>query len=108
MPVISSETLLQIAQDSQDTLGKFDGLIRVFGSETVEAGYEFIYARIVFHGAGAERIHSQIDGVIPGGKAREVADHLDFADLGEAFDFGAQVLLAQFAGCVDGGHIERR
>ena len=61
----------------------------MFGGEAVEARDEFVYARIVFHGAGAERIHAEIDGVIPGGEAREVADDFDFADFGEAFDFVA-------------------
>ena len=109
MPVISSRHFCSIAQNLQAALRKFDRLVGMFGGDAVEARDEFIYARIVFHGAGAERIHAQINGVIPGGKAREVADHFDFADFGEAFDFGAQVLprparcAASTAGTSSGG-----
>ena len=58
----------------------------MLGGEAVEARDEFVDARVVFHGAGAERIHAEVNRVIPGGEAREVADHFDFADFGEAFD----------------------
>src|SRR5579872_5634704 len=80
----------------------------MFGSEAIEARDEFIYARIVFHGAGAERIHAEVDGVIPRGEAREVANHFDFADFWESLDAAARKLRAQFLYRVDGGHVERR
>ena len=63
--------------------------------DAVEARDEFIDARVVLHGAGAERIHAQIDGVVPGGKAREVADDFDFADFGETFDAGRAVMFSE-------------
>jgi hypothetical protein len=51
----------------------------MLGGQAIEAGDKFVYARIIFHGAGAERVHAQIYGVIPGGKAREVTQDFDFA-----------------------------
>ena len=48
--------------------------------------------RVVLHGAGTQRIHAVIDGVVPGGKAREMADGFHLADFREAVDFGADVL----------------
>ncbi len=35
---------------------------------------------LYFMGAGAERVHTEINCVVPGGKTREVADYFDFAD----------------------------
>ena len=52
----------------------------------VEPRHKFVHARIVFHGAGAQRIHAQVDCVIPGGKPRKVTEHFDLADFGESFD----------------------
>ena len=54
---------LQIAEDSQAALRKLDGLIGMLGGEAVEPRDEFIDARIVFHGAGAQRVHAEVDGV---------------------------------------------
>ena len=39
-------------------------------------------------------IHAEVDGVVPGGEAREVADDFDLADFGEAFDAFAAVACA--------------
>ena len=54
-----------------------------------------LIARVVLHGAGAQRIHAVIDGVVPGGEAREVADGFHLADFGKAVDSGAHVLRAE-------------
>ena len=45
-------------------------------------GNRFIHPGVVLHRARAQRIHSQVDGVIPGGQAREVADDFNLAHLG--------------------------
>src|SRR5438105_4723583 len=55
-------------------------------SDSFEPRHEFIYARVVLHGARTERIHAQINGVVPGRKPREMANHLDFADFRKTFD----------------------
>ena len=49
-----------------------------------DARHQFVDARVVLHGAGAQRIHAEIDGVVPGGEAREVADGFHFADFRES------------------------
>src|SRR5258707_51089 len=45
-----------------------------------DARHKFIDTRVVLHSAGAERIHTQIDGVIPSRKASEMANDFDLAD----------------------------
>ena len=82
------------------------GLIRMRPRQAFDARYQFIDPRVVFHGAGTQRVHAVIDGVVPGGKACEVADGFHFAHFGEALDFGAHVGGAQRLGRVHGGHIQ--
>src|SRR5262249_37835172 len=92
----------------QAALGDFIGLVRMLRGDAVETRNEFVDARVVFHGAGTERIHSEVDRVIPGRKAREVAHDFDFTDLGQARDaFGAKVL-AELGGSICSRNIEWR
>src|ERR1700687_3669715 len=77
-------------------------------SNPVEPRHEFIYARVVLHGAGAQRIHAQVDSIVPRRKTREVAENFDLASLGKAFDARAPVIRAESLGGIGGGHIERR
>jgi hypothetical protein len=70
------------------------------------ARHQFVDARVVLHGAGAQRVHAVVDGVVPGGEAREVADGFHFADFGKAFDFRAHVCGAERGAWVDGGNVE--
>ncbi len=76
--------------DAQRALGVLLGLIGMGSGNSVEARDDLVDARIVLHGAGAERIHAVIDGVVPGGKAGEVADDFNFADFRERSGRGAQ------------------
>ena len=76
--------------DAQRALRDLLGLIGMRPGDAFEARHDLVDARVVLHGAGAERIHAVIDRVIPGGEAGEVADDLDLADLGERGGFGAQ------------------
>src|SRR5438132_6128703 len=39
--------------------------------------------RAVLHGAGAERVHARVDGVVELGEVREMAHHLRLAELGQ-------------------------
>ncbi len=75
------------AMTSQNALRERFGLIRMRPRQAFDARHLLIHARVVLHGAGAERIEAQIDGVVPGGEAREVADDFHFADFREVFDF---------------------
>ena len=82
------------------------GLIGMRPGQAFGARHHFVDPRVVLHGAGAQRIHAVIDGVVPGGKAREVADGLHLADFGEAFDFLAHVFGAERFGGVHRGDVE--
>jgi hypothetical protein len=75
--------------------------------EPLDASDELIHARVVLHGAGAERIHAQVDGVVPGREPREVADDFNLAQLGQFAGRGAMGRAEQRRG-IDSGHIERR
>jgi hypothetical protein len=79
----------------------------VFGGDAIEAGHKFVYARIVFHGAGTERVHSQVDGVIPGGEAREVAQDFDLAYFGKIGNAFASMMTAQHFCGVGGWDVQR-
>ena len=103
------QALLQRRQDFQAALREFLRLIGMLGGDAVQPRDEFVHARVVLHGAGAQRIHAQIDGVVPGGEPREVADHFDLADFGKALDAVAQRSRRRAASCAStGGHVERR
>ena len=56
----------------------------------------------------AQRIHAQIDGVVPGGEAREVADDFDLAQLRQSGRRSARAASPSSACGVDLGHVERR
>ena len=45
------------------------------------ASHKLIHPRVVLHRARAQRIHAQIDGVVPRREPREVANDLDLAQL---------------------------
>ncbi len=45
-----------------------------------------IEPRVVLHRARTERIHAEIDRIVPGRHANEVTDDIDFADFGHAFE----------------------
>jgi len=53
--------------------------------DAVEPGDEFVHARVVLHRAGTQRIHAQVNRVVPRRKAREVANDFDLAHLGKSF-----------------------
>src|SRR5882762_5306817 len=76
-------------------------------SQSVETRNQLVHARVVLHSARAERVEAEVDGVIPSGKPREVADDFHLADFGKAFDFGAHVGGAERGGGVHRRHVER-
>ena len=80
----------------------------MFVRQAIEPRDEFIHARVVFHGAGTERIHAEINRVIPCGEPREVADHFDLADFGKAFDCVAREFRAERIRRINCRYIERR
>ncbi len=102
------KALLEQAKDFEAALGKLLRLIRMLGGDAVESRHEFVDPRIVFHGTGAEGIHAEVDGVVPGRKAREVANDFDFAYFRESLNALLAVILAQRLGGVHARNVERR
>ena len=60
------ETFLQQPHDFKRALGERFGLIGVRFSDSFEARDELVDTRVVFHRATAERVHAEIDGIVPG------------------------------------------
>ena len=83
------EAVAQRLDDPQCTLRNFLGLIRMPVCQTVKTRNNFIHAGVVFHGARPERIHSEVNGIVPGGKPSEVANDFDLADLGHVAEVRA-------------------
>ena len=77
------QAALQQVDDFENALRQRVGPVGMGLGEAFNAGDQLVDARVVLHGAGAERIHAQVDGVVPGGEAREVANDFDLAQLGQ-------------------------
>src|SRR5437762_4058977 len=75
---------------------------------TRELGYSLVDPGVVLHGARAQRIHSGIDPVVPGGKPREVSQDFQFRHFGETVDLGADEVLAENLFGSEGGNVQRR
>ena len=101
------ERFFERAQHAERALRERFRLIGMRFGDAFQARDELVDARVVLHGAGAERIHAEIDRVVPGGEAREVADDLDLGELGQSGCFGARGVAEEFGG-VCFGHVERR
>ena len=101
-----SQDLLKRPHDFENTLRERFRLIGMRPRQAFDARYLLIHARIVFHGAGAQRIQAQIDGVVVGREAREMANRFHFAHFGKAFDFGARVGCAEHCRGVHRGNIQ--
>src|SRR2546428_680036 len=72
----------------------------MLGGDPIKTGYEFIDARVVLHCAGAQRIHTEVDGVVPRRKAREVPEYFDLAHFGKPFDARPPVIRAKSLGAI--------
>ena len=77
------QAALQQIDDFQNALRQRLGPVRMRLGQAFDARHKLIDARVVLHGAGAQRIHAEVDRVVPGGEPREVADDLDLAQLGQ-------------------------
>ncbi len=107
MPVISSKQRCSRSIDFENALRQRLGPVGMRLGQPFDAGHKLVHARVVLHGARAQRIHAEIDGVVPCGEAREVANDFDLAQLGELAGRLADAL-CQEATRIDGRHIERR
>src|SRR5262247_1432192 len=80
----------------------------MFRSDSFEPRHKLVHAGVVLHGARAKRIHAEVDGVIPRGKTREVAEHLDFAHFRKAFNTFAAKVSAERLSWFRSGYVEWR
>ena len=74
------QAFLQHPHDTHCALRKRFRLIRMGIGNTFQPRHHFVDAGIVFHRAAAQRIHTEVDSVIPSGEASEMADDFDLAD----------------------------
>src|SRR5262249_3848597 len=80
----------------------------MFRGDSFEPRYKFVDARVVLHGARAERIHAEVDRMVPRGETREVAEYFDFAHFWKAFNTFAAEVSAERFGWFGSGHVEWR
>ena len=81
MPVMSMQAALQQVDDFKHALRQRVGPVGMRLGQPLDARDKLVHARVVLHGAGAQRIHAQVDGVVPRGEPREVANDFDLAQL---------------------------
>jgi len=75
------QAILQELDNHHRTPRKALGLIWVGLCDALQAGDIFVYPRVVLHRATAQRIHPQIDCVVPRREPCEVPDDFDLAQL---------------------------
>ena len=101
------QAIAERLDDAQRALGNLLRLIGMSVGQAIQTRNHFIHPRVVLHGAGAQRIHAQINGVIPGGQAGEVADDFDLAHFGHVAQVFSFRCTQQLRG-IDFRNIERR
>ena len=75
------QALAQQLHDPQAALRQRLRLIRMRLRNPFQPRHRLIHPRVVLHRAAAQRIHPQIDRIVPRRKPREVADDLNLAQL---------------------------
>ena len=101
------QLLAQRFDDVQRALRNLLRLVRMPVRNSIHPRHGLVYPRVVLHRARAERVHTEIDGIVPSGHSREMADDLDlahFRHVAEIFSFGR----TQQFGRLDFRHVERR
>ncbi len=101
------QLLAERLDDIQGALGNLLGLVGMTVRNSLHPRYGLVHAGVVLHGARAQRIHAQVDGIVPGGKSGEVSDNLDLAHFrhaAEIFSF----CRAQNLGGIHFRHVQRR
>ena len=78
------ERLFEILEQSQVSLRQFIRQIGMRRREPFESRDPLIQLRIVLHRTRAERIHPEVDRVVPGRNPGEMANDVDFADFRQA------------------------
>ena len=72
---------LQLIHEQQRALDRFDRLQRMDVDKAVQPAEFFTDLRVVFHGAGAERVETVVQRVIQLGEVGEVTHHVRFGKL---------------------------
>ena len=101
------QAALQQVDDLEHALRQRFGPVGMRLGQPLDARHKLVDARVVLHRARAQRIHAQVDGVVPRREPREVADDLDLAQLRQQPRRLAMRIAQQRRG-VDCRHIERR
>ena len=99
------QSLLELPHQLERALRHGLGRERVPRREARQPRHLLVDARVVLHGAGAERVHVLIDREVQARESREVTRDLDLGDLGPSRDLLAQ---ERWRDRDDRGHVERR
>ena len=101
------QAALQQVDDLQSPLRQRVRPVGVRLGQALDAGHQLVHPRVVLHGAGAQRVHAQVDGIVPRREPREVPDELDLAQLRQ-LRRRLPVRFAQQRRRVHSRHVQRR
>jgi hypothetical protein len=101
------EAILQELHDAQRTLAERLRQIGMRIRNSLNRRDRLVHPRVVLHRAGAERIHAEVDRIVPCRQPREVANDLDLAHLRHHAKITAQAIAQQRRG-IHRWHIQLR
>ena len=101
------QAFAQRFQNVQRALRNFLRLVGMPVRDSFHPRHRFVHARVVLHRARAQRIHAEIDRIIPGGKPGEVANDFDLAHFGHVAEIFS-LRCTEKLRSIDFRHIERR
>ena len=77
------QPFLQFIHQNQIALHGFNRLQRMCVEEARQAAGVFVDLRVVFHGAGTQRIEAIVHAVVEFAESRVVADNVHFGEFGQ-------------------------
>ena len=102
------QAVRQQLHDPQRALRERFGLVRMRLCQALKSCHRLIDAGVVLHRARAQRIHPQIDRIVPRRQASEVADDLNLAQLGHGAKIVGANHITQQRRRIDGRNVELR
>ena len=89
------QEIFKIIHELQDTLAKIRVKHGVCGGKTGLGRLALIGFGVIFHGAGAQRVHAAVNREVPLRQARVMANNIDFAQIGEIRTVSNQVFISR-------------
>src|SRR5208337_433971 len=107
-PADLGQVLLEVMEEVEKTLRQCHRLEGMGAREAGKRSHRFVELRVVFHGARSEGIEAEVDGVVPSGDARKVADHIHLGEFRQTLAIRAQKRRGELVLGSDRRYIEGR